>query len=76
MRALHYRKGDKLKSKYYCSMAIPNSVIDTRTKIFGMKTYIDNLIPNCGSCFVISGPHEKTKEIGFYASCKNLENLS
>lgn len=50
-------------------MAIPNSVIDTRTKIFGMKTYVDNLIPNCGSCFVMSGPHERTKEMGFYASC-------
>ena len=50
-------------------MALPDSVIDTRTKIFGMKTYIDELIPNCGTCFVISGPHGKTKEAGYYASC-------
>lgn len=56
-------------------MGIPDSVIDTGKKILGMRTYTDNLIPNCGSCFVISGTHERTKEMAFYAFCKKSGEL-
>jgi len=51
-------------------MGIPNSVNDTRKYIFGMRTYTDELIPNCHRCLVIAGHHQKTKEIGYYAFCK------
>jgi hypothetical protein len=60
-------------------MSLPNSVIDTGTSIFGCRTFIDELIPNCNRCFVISGNHIKTKEPGFYAFCNksgnDLENV-
>ncbi|NLD65531.1 MAG: hypothetical protein GX648_03050 [Crenarchaeota archaeon] len=56
-------------------MGLPDSAIDTGKKFLGMNTYTDELIPNCGSCFIISGTHERTKEMGFYASCKKTGKL-
>jgi len=56
-------------------MGMPISVVDTGRSLFGMRTYTDTLIPNCPRCFVIAGPHEKTKEIGYYAFCKKSKNL-
>lgn len=57
-------------------MAMPSSVVDTGKNLFGMRTFTDALIPNCSRCFVISGTHEKTKEIGYYAFCKEPEKLA
>jgi hypothetical protein len=51
-------------------MGIPDSIINTGKTFLGMKTYTDQLIPNCGSTVIMSGHHEKTKEIGFFASCR------
>lgn len=56
-------------------MEIPFSVVDTGKKILGMKTYTDRTIPNCPCCFVMSGRHEKTKEIAYYASCRGSGKL-
>jgi len=56
-------------------MGIPDSAIDTGKRIFGMKTYIDNLIPNCDRCFAISGLHGKTKERGHYFFCAKSKKL-
>lgn len=56
-------------------MGIPDSVINKKKKFLGMNVFTDELIPNCGGCFVMSGTHEKTKEIGFYASCKKSGQL-
>ncbi len=54
---------------------MPSSVVDTGKSLLGMRTYTDALIPNCRRCFVISGHHQKTKEIGYYASCKRSGKL-
>lgn len=56
-------------------MGLPDSVVDTGKSIFGMRTYTDALIPNCYRCKVISGHHQKTKEIAFYAFCNRSEKL-
>jgi hypothetical protein len=56
-------------------MGIPSSVVDTGKNLFGMRTFTDALIPNCSHCYVMSGHHEKTKEIGFYAFCIRSRKL-
>ena len=56
-------------------MGLPTSVVDTGKKLLGMRTYIDNMIPNCQRCFVMSGKHKKTGERGYYAYCKRSKNL-
>lgn len=59
-------------------MGMPKTAKDTGTTILGLRTFTDELIPNCSRCFVISGHHAKTKEIGYYAFCKKsvkLENV-
>jgi hypothetical protein len=58
---------------------IPDTVIDTKTHFYWGgsegKILIDNLIPNCDRCFVMSGRHMETHEPGFYAFCKKTENI-
>jgi len=49
---------------------MPKTTKDTGTSILGLRTYTDELIPNCNRCIVMSGHHAKTKEIGFFAFCK------
>lgn len=56
-------------------MPMPESTKDTGTKIAGLRTFTDELIPNCSRCFIISGHHEKTKEIGYYAFCKKTGKI-
>jgi hypothetical protein len=51
-------------------MGMPISVVDTGKQLLGMKAYVDNLIPNCQRCFIMSGIHKKTKERGYSAFCK------
>jgi len=56
-------------------MGAPKTAKDTGTTILGLRTFTDELIPNCSRCFVISGPHERTKEIGYFAFCKKSGKL-
>jgi hypothetical protein len=56
-------------------MGIPNTARDTGTTILGIRTLTDELIPNCSRCFVMSGHHERTKEIGYFAFCKKSGKL-
>jgi hypothetical protein len=56
-------------------MGMPLSVVDTGKQLFGLKTYVDKLIPNCQRCFIMSGFHEKTKEMGYSAFCKKSGKL-
>jgi hypothetical protein len=57
-------------------MGIPPSVMDTGKSLLGMRTYVDNIIPNCQRCFVMSGQHKKTGERGYYAFCKRSGKLA
>jgi len=43
--------------------------------IHGARVYTDDLIPNCSRCFVLSGIHAKTKEMGWFVFCKKSGNL-
>lgn len=56
-------------------MGIPKTAKDIGTKILGIRTFTDELIPNCSRCFVMSGHHAKTKEIGYFAFCKKTGKL-
>jgi len=56
-------------------MGMPKTTKDTGTSILGLRTYTDELIPNCNRCFVIGGHHGKTKEIGYFAFCKKSGKL-
>jgi len=40
-----------------------------------MRIFTSELIPNCNRCLVSAGPHEKTKEIGWFAFCKKSGKL-
>lgn len=56
-------------------MSFPKSVKDTGIYIHGARVYTDDLIPNCSRCFVLSGPHVKTREIGWFVFCRKSGNL-
>lgn len=51
-------------------MSIPSSSKDTGRYIQNVRIYTDELIPNCNRCFVMSGRHKTTNEMGWYAFCK------
>jgi len=42
-------------------MGMPETTKDTGTSILGLRTYTDELIPNCNRCIVIGGLSAKTK---------------
>jgi hypothetical protein len=56
-------------------LSFPKSAKDTGRYILGVRIYTDDLIPNCNRCFVLSGTHAKTKEIGWFVFCKKSGNL-
>jgi hypothetical protein len=51
-------------------MSLPNSARDTGTSILGVRIAVDDTIPNCPRCFVMSGKHAKTRETAWYAFCR------
>jgi hypothetical protein len=56
-------------------MSIFNSAIDTKTTILGMRTFTDVMQPNCLNCFVLSGRHIKTNDVGYAAFCTKGHQL-
>lgn len=56
-------------------MGLPKSSRRTGKKIFGMDVVTDATIPNCSRCYVFSGHHQKTGEIGWNAFCKKTGKM-
>ena len=56
-------------------MGLPKTAKDTGTRILGLRTFTDELVPNCSRCFVMGAHHKRTKEIGYYAFCKKTGKL-
>lgn len=56
-------------------MTMPKSSRSTGKKILGVNVFIDETVPNCNRCYVFSGRHLKTNEIGWYAFCKKTGKM-
>lgn len=57
------------------SDGFPKDMVRTGRVFADVELATSNIVPNCRSCFVMSGQHVKTKENGFYAFCKKTGEL-